>query len=477
MLQHGINVFKQDTAATGVTATAVGIPFFIGAAPCFAGKGYAGKPQYITSFAEARETLGYSAEWRNGEGKPKWSLCQAMYAHLVLNAMSPAIFYNVFNPEKHKTDAVSESFTAANHIITLPKDALYNGALTVAVESSEMQLVDGVDYEAYYTDEGLCVEFLEDGAGYAAEQATVSYETANPDMITAEDIELAVEAVEMCRSSVGIVPDLLCAPGWSSNPAVAAVLAAKAPSINGLFRAKAVVDLDTSDDGADDYSKVLEVKSKNGYSSEDMIVCWPMVKSGNYLFDMSAVVCGVIAKLDNENGGCPYESPSNKAAPITGAVNAKGEEISITIPQADILSVTDGVVTVINNGSWTLWGNYLGCYPTNSDVAKIFICTNRVQDWLCNTFINNYWSYIDKPLKPVIRDALVNSFNSWLNGLTAEGKLYGGEITYNPEYNPAGELINGKITLNAAAASPVPMQRVDLNVEYSVDMLEAAMNG
>lgn len=476
MLQHGINVFKQDTAAAGVTATAVGIPFFIGAAPCFAGKGFAGKPQYITTFPEAKEMLGYSTEWRTAGGKPKWSLCQAAYAHFVLNGMSPAVFYNVFDPEKHKKEAVSEAFAVSSHIARLPFGALNNSALSVSVEGADQPLVSGTDYEAYYIDEGLCIEFLEDGAGYAAEQATVSYETADPDMITTVDIELGVEAVEMCRSTVGVVPDLLCAPGWSSVPAVAAVLAAKAPSINGLFRAKAVVDLDTSAGNASDYSKVLEVKNKNGYTSEDMIVCWPMVKNGDYLFDLSAVVCGVIAKLDNENGGCPYESPSNKPVPITGAVNAMSEEINITTPQADILSVTDGVVTVINNGSWTLWGNYLGCYPTGSDVAKKFICTNRMQDWLCNTFIKNYWSYIDKPLKPVVRDALVNSFNSWLNGLTAEGKLYGGEIEYSPEYNSTGELINGKITLNAAAASPVPMQRVDLNVEYSVDMLEAAMN-
>lgn len=143
----------------------------------------------------------------------------------------------------------------------LPFEALINDTLSVSTEDSGEPLVRDTDYEVYYTDENLCIELLETGAGYSAEHATVSYEAANPGLITAQDIELAVEAVEMCRSTAGIVPDLICAPGWSSVPEVAAVMAAKAPSINGLFKAKAVVDIDSSEVGASDYTKVLEVKN------------------------------------------------------------------------------------------------------------------------------------------------------------------------------------------------------------------------
>lgn len=205
-------------------------------------------------------------------------------------------------------------------------------------------------------------------------------------------------------------------------------------------------------------------------------MCWPMVKSGDYLFDLSVIVCGMIAKVDSGNADCPYESPSNKDLTITGTVNAEGEEINITPPQADMLSITDGVVTVLNNNGWVLWGNYLACFPKISDVAKVFICTNRTQDWLCNTFVNTYRQYIDKPLNPPLRDAIINSFNIWLSGLTAEGKLYGGEIEYRSELNPVTSLMEGKFRLDTKAASPVPAQRIDMHIEYSVDMLEAAMN-
>ena len=233
--------------------------------------------------------------------------------------------------------------------------------------------------------------------------------------------------------------------------------------------------MDINTKTVNDYSKVLKHKTDNGYVSEDMIVCWPMVKSGDYLFDLSVIVCVLIAKVDSGNADCPYESPSNKSVSITGAVCADGTEVTLSLPQADVISVSAGVVTVLNNGGWTLWGNYLGCYPKTSDVAKMFICTNRVQDWICNTFINTFWQYIDKPLTPALRDAIINAFNAWLNGLTAEGKLYGGEIAYTSELNPVTNLMNGMFRLDCQAASPIPAQQIDMHVQYSVDMLEAAL--
>ena len=60
--------------------------------------------------------------------------------------------------------------------------------------------------------------------------------------------------------------------------------------------------------------------------------------------------------------------------------------------------------------------------------------------------------------------------------LFRSGKLYGGEIEYRSELNPVTSLMEGKFRLDTKAASPVPAQRIDMHIEYSVDMLEAAMN-
>lgn len=209
-LKHGINTYKDDTGIVSVQTADVGIPFFIGAAPCHRGKGFTGKPQLANNFAEAEELLGYSTDWRKADGSPAYSLCQAMYAFHKLMGMSPAIYYNVYNPAKHKKSVSAEQITVKDHIAELPADALDDSGLTVTATAA---LVKGTDYDVYYTDNALCVEILPDSAAYSESTVSIAYNIADLTQITSADIEEAVEAVEQCRSVVGIVPDLLAAPG------------------------------------------------------------------------------------------------------------------------------------------------------------------------------------------------------------------------------------------------------------------------
>lgn len=474
-LNHGINTYKSDTKFAAVKTANVGIPFFVGAWPCHTAGGYTGKPQLVTNFEEAKKLGGYSTEWRDAKKDPKWNLCQAMYSHFKLFGMSPAVFFNVFDPSKHKTAVEAAEVAVADHIATITGDAINDENLIV--KSADVSLAKDTDYEVYYDDDKCVIELLKDGSGYSAMALTVSYNAAKVDAITAADIEEAVEKVEECKSRFGIVPDLLLAPGWSQIPSVAAVLAAKAASINGLFKCKAVVDVDTdAATGANTYSKVLEWKNKNGYTDDNMIVCWPLAKVGDYVFDYSVIACGVIANTDSDNGNCPYESPSNKSIAISGLCTKDGTEINLSIQQADVVSYSAGVVTALNFNGWVLWGNYTGCWPASSDVSKYFICTNRMMDFVCNTFVNTYWSHLDRPLTRVRIDAIVNSFNSWLNGLTHEGKLYGGQIEYVAANNPTANLIAGKFALNTRIASPVPAQEINMYEEFDVEYLNSALS-
>lgn len=474
-LNHGINTYKSDTSFSTEKTASVGIPIFIGAWPCHMGGGFTGKPQLVTSYAEAKEAGGYSDEWRTVSGSPKWNLCQAMYAYFVLATMSPAIFCNVYDPSKHKTAVSEEEHNVTEHTVAITGDAIVDNAFVV--KNGGTTLSKDEDFEVYY-DNGECIiELLEDGAAYAADKLTIGYNAANVATITATDIEAAIEQVEECKALFGIVPDLICCPGWSQTPSVAAVMAAKAASINGLFRAKAVVDIDTDGStGASTYDKVLTWKNKNGYTDQNMVVCWPLVKVGDRVYDMSVIACGTMASIDADNGGCPYESPSNKGIAVSGTCDKTGAEINLSIQQADVLSYSAGVVTAINFNGWVLWGNYTGCWPASGDVAEYFICTNRMMDFICNTFVNTYWAQLDRPLTRVRIDSIVNSFNAWLNGLTHEGKLYGGQIEYIADNNPSTGLVAGKFRLDTKAASPVPAQSIDMYVEFDVDYLTQALN-
>lgn len=476
-LQHGINTYKKPTRMVGVTRASVGIPLFVGALPIHkTGKAFEEGPILVNTFDEAAE-YGYSEAWRDTAGAPKWTLCQAAYGFLRLFNMSPCYLVNVFNPAAHKTAVAAADMTVADHAVTLPEDAINDAGLVVKTAGGASgALVKGTDYEVIYTDDACMIELLEDGSAYAATTLNVAYNKADLSQITAAKVEAGFEQAELCKAKYNIIPDLLCAPGWSKNPNVAAVMAAKAPNINGLFHAKAVVDLDTSASCADSYDKVLSYKNNNGYTDENMIVCWPLAKVGDRLFDMSVLVCCVMSRTDANNGDLPYESPSNKTLSLSGLYNAAGTEITLTTLKGDSVSYYDGVVTALNFGGWRIWGNYTGCFPENSDPACAFIPVARMMDFLSNTFVNTFWSFIDRPMNRVLIDAIVNSYNSFMDGLVATEALLGGEIAYVPDNNPAADLLAGKFRLDLQMASALPAQQINLFSEFSVDMLTSAIN-
>ncbi len=473
-LNHGINTYKSDTKFASVTKAQVGIPLFVGAMPIHkSGTSFDEKPILINNFEEFR-ALGYSGAWRDVSGNPKWNLCQAAYGFLLLSGMAPAFFVNVYNPATHKTEVAEAEYDVTDHTVQLPDDAIVDDSFVVKVGTNT--IVKGTDYSVIYTDNACKVELLSTGGNYTATKLKITYNKADLSQITASVIETAFEKAELCKTVYNVVPDLLCCPGWSKNPAVAAVMAAKAQSINGLFRAKAVVDLDTAAAAADSYDDVLTWKSNNGYTDEYMIVCWPLAKIDDMVFDLSVLICGVICRTDTNNGDLPYESPSNKTISITGLCNAAGDDIYLTVQQADIISYSAGVVTILNFGGYVVWGNYTGCWPVNSDVADCFIPTSRMMDFLSNTFVITFWGYVDKPLSRVLIDAIVNSFNSYLDGLTATGALLGGEIAYVEDNNPTADLLGGKFRLDLQMASAVPAQQINLFSEFSVSMLTESLS-
>lgn len=474
-LNHGINTFERDTQFVGVTKGKVGVPLFVGALPIHkVGAAFNGGPILLNNIEEAK-ALGWSDAWRDDSGNPKWNLCQAAYAHLLLFAMAPCFVVNVYDPATNKTAVAAADKSVSDHAVELTEDAIDDSGLVV--KNGETTLTKGTDYAVIYTDTACRIELLSTGTAYSATTLNVAFNKADFTGITASVIEAAFEKAELCKTMWGIVPDLFCAPGWSKNPAVAAVMTAKARSINGLYRAKAVVDIDTAAAAADTYDDVYAYKNANGYDDADMIVCWPLAKVGDKLFDLSVLVCGAMSRIDADNGDLPYESPSNKAVPVTGLVNAAGTDIYLTVQQADALSVADGVVTALNFGGFVLWGNYTGCAPAITDTAKCFIPTGRMQDYLCNAFVNAFWGYVDRPLSRVVIDAIVNSFNSFLDGLIAEGALLGGSIEYVDDNNPAADLLAGRFRLDLQMASPVPAQRIDMYSEFSVSMFTDALNG
>ena len=483
MAKLGVHVYEKATSVQTPKVATVGIPFVVGTAPVqsAAKPAKSNVPVLVTSWDEAVEKLGFSYDWES------YTLCEFMYSHLQLFGAQPVIFCNINDPASMKREEAAADYTVADHRVAVSVDAI---ADTIKVSVAEgageaattRALERDTDYSILYdrddTDTYVCiVELLEDGSAYDAETVSVAYSAADPKTATVADVVDGVAQVDACLTAVGLVPDLIAAPGWSHNTVVAAVMATKAAAVNGLFKGKAVIDADSSEDGVTEYSQLSGYKNKNNFVDVDQILCWPMVQLGDYRFHLSTQLCGLMATVDAGNRGIPYESPSNKNLKMDACVLADGTPVNLTWNQVDLIAGSWGVVTAVNflDSGWVAKGNYTACYPGNTDVKDQFIPVSRMFDFIGNTLIRTFWSKLDKPMTPALRDSILQTCNIWLGGLTGGGYLYGARAEMLAEENPLTSLLDGIITLHIYNAPPVPAQEIDFILEYDVSYMETAL--
>ena len=483
MAKLGVHVYEKATSVQTPKVATVGIPFVVGTAPVqsAAKPAKSNVPVLVTSWDEAVEKLGFSYDWES------YTLCEFMYSHLQLFGAQPVIFCNINDPASMKREEAAADYTVADHRVAVSVDAI---ADTIKVSVAEgageaattRALERDTDYSILYdrddTDTYVCiVELLEDGSAYDAETVSVAYSAADPKTATVADVVDGVAQVDACLTAVGLVPDLIAAPGWSHNTVVAAVMATKAAAINGLFKGKAVIDADSGEDGVTEYSQLSGYKNKNNFVDVDQIMCWPMVQLGDYRFHLSTQLCGLMATVDAGNRGIPYESPSNKNLKMDACVLKDGTPVNLTWNQVDLIAGSWGVVTAVNflDSGWVAKGNYTACYPGNTDVKDQFIPVSRMFDFIGNTLIRTFWSKLDKPMTPALRDSILQTCNIWLGGLTGGGYLYGARAEMLAEENPLTSLLDGIITLHIYNAPPVPAQEIDFILEYDVSYMETAL--
>mgnify|MGYP002856255022 CR=1 FL=1 len=469
MPKHGVFVTEEAISAGTPVAVETGIPFVIGLSPLNQAENPAavGIPVLCTSYAEFVDQFGYSDDWST------YNLCEFAYSHFKLFDMQPAIFVNLLDPSTMNTAVAAADISLTNHKLILDDEAIDDDNLVVKTQGGGgSAYVKGTDYTVYVDADGhVTVEVLSGGACYSATKLNVAYKKVTPSSVTAASVATGLESIDLCMTGLGVVPDLICAPGFSENASVSAVMAAKADSINGMFRGMALVDISTT--SADSYDDVTTVKANASVTSDMEIACWPMAKLDDKVFHMSTLLAGVIAETD-EDYGAPYASPSNKDIPVTALCLSDGTEINLTLTQANILNA-NGVLTALNfMGGFKIWGNYTAAYPDSTDVKEYFIPIRRMFNWVGATLIKTFWARLDGPLTRVLIDSIVDAANIWMNGLTGSGYILGGRVEYAEEDNPTTSLMAGIIKLHVYMTPPSPMQELDFELEYDVSYVEAA---
>lgn len=287
---------------------------------------------------------------------------------------------------------------------------------------------------------------------------------------SAEDFQTkaiaGIEYIELCKTQLGLVPDLILCPGKDNVSAVQAVMMAKAASINEKYQARAVVAVD----GAT-YTAAITAKNSGSFNEWGIIV-YGYPKLGDVRYNGTIFEAARMTATDADNNGIPYESPSNKYVPMDSLVSSTGTVLDLSESQANLLNAA-GINTFINQGGqWTAWGNYTGAYPTSADVVDYFIPVARMFDYVRKVVTNTFRDKVDKPLDRRLLDSINDSVNMWLNGLVGAGYLIGARCELLGSENPTTDLMAGIIKFHIYMTPPGPAQEIDFILEYDPSYLE-----
>lgn len=488
--QHGVRTSEVATSILPTTEVDSALPVIVGTAPvCMTDPTNVNKPVLCHSYDEFVQQFGYVPPALNsasGLQEYAFTLCEAAYALFALFNVGPAVFINVLDPTTHKKTATTVTITLDSKTgsATVAEAGIIPSSVTIT-PSDAGAYTQGEDYEIAFDDDGnLIVTSLQDeGGGFkctTGTSLTFAADVLDPTLVDEDDViggvdvsgnKSGFELVGEVYPRFGLVPGTLIAPGYSSDPSVAAVMAAKSTGISGRFNAMCAVDVPA--DTVKTYSAVTSWKQTNNYTDARQIVCWPLLSLDGVKYHLSTQMAALMAQVDGENDGTPYVSPSNHGVQCTATVLADGSEVWLDLEEAAYLN-GQGVVTAINQTSgWTAWGNRTGAYPGTTDVKDNFIPIRRMFNWIGNTLITTFWSRIDAPISRRLIDTIIDSANIWLNGLSARQYILSGRVAFLESENTTTDLMDGIINFHVYICPPSPARDISFAMEYDVNGLTA----
>lgn len=473
-INHGIQTGESPTriqAITQIGNTCVAI----GTAPVnLATDPKVNEPILCFDEAEAFKYFG------GGNNVEDYTLLEAINVFFKTYKTGPLVLINVLDPAKHKTAVTDEAVTLINKFAKIATKGIKLDATFKLKVGSDIK-VKGTDYTvSFNSDGGIDIVGLTfDGA------CTISYEKLNPSAITKQDVIGGVDVatgkltgislINSVFTSIGRVPTIGIAPGFSHEPTVGLALTSAMQNINEIFKGIALTDIDSTTTTT--YTAVGAWKNNNSYTEPEQFNLWPMVKIGKTKYHMSTLAAATIYKTDEKNEGIPKKSPSNEAIKITGLCLADGTSVNLTLSQANALN-DQGVATGLNFiGGWKLWGNRTGCYPANHDIKDNMLPVKRMFLWDNVNFTLNFWNKVDNPGDKKLINLIVESYQDYYNGLTNLGHILGGKITFDESENPLTSLLAGKYRFDRKFSPPGVAELIVSYIEYDPEYMKTLFGG
>ena len=287
-----------------------------------------------------------------------------------------------------------------------------------------------------------------------------------------------LQLVDTLFSQFGFTAKLIIAPGFSTIPAVATEMIAKA-NLKSV-RAMALIDAPVG------YTvqQVINARGAGGilnYSDYRAVICYPHVKvwdtttNTERLETLSARLAGVIARTDHEKGY--WWSPSNQE--LQGIIGIERQiTASVNDPNTEANQLNAaGIVTVFNNfgTGYRVWGNRSSAFPSKTDPLN-FINIQRTADIIAESLEYYALQWLDKPVQVAI-DGVLSGVNAFIRTLVGRGALVDGYCYFPKDQNPPSELASGHLTFAYHIMPPPPAERITFLEVIDIDLLKKVVGG
>jgi phage tail sheath protein FI len=275
--------------------------------------------------------------------------------------------------------------------------------------------------------------------------------------IVGDGVSTGLQAFIAAGPELGIIPRLICAPGFTSQRSVgeANPVCAALPAICEKLLAHAVVDGPaTTEQDAIDWRETI--------ASQRLIPVDPAVKvfedGVSVVQPLSPAVIGIGVRRDHEMQGRPFHSWANQ--PVQGIVGpSRPINFSLTDGATEgqrLLSANIGVLLRGEMGVESAIGPggfiFVGTDNAGEDDLWRFYNVTRGRDFIHLMLLRTLRFYLGRfNVTGQTVQAILNTMETGLRNLKADGDILGFEIKFTRDQNTPEELRQGRFTVTFAA--------------------------
>lgn len=470
---HGIYTSEQATSVSAPITSDAALTIVVGTAPIHTVAGDPAKvtnvPVMVNNYEGAVKAFGYSDDFKT------WTICAAVDYFFRVRGVGPLVIINVYDGEY--TEQEVETLTTEQ-----VSGKATEGSVWVTLEDGT-RLTEGTDYTITYAEDNFTVTAKETVTG---KKVTIHYHpAATVPSFTKEDIiggvdekgqASGIEVAAKVYPVLGKVGGILIAPCYSKEPEVSAALLAKSHEMNGSWEVVSYIELNSSAEGATTYTDVKEKKEAQGLTDTSQYAIWLWGMVGEKKYPPDVVAAAQTGYVDSQNDDVPYNSPSNKATPLTGACLEDGTPVYLDQEEANFVNEC-GVATLLNRNGWRVWGNRTAAYPASTDVKDVFLSVRRMMNWRRNNFVLTFFQKVDEPANYRLIESIVDSYNQTGNYYVSQGYCAVDQIEFRTDENPVTDILGGIIRFHSMFSPYPPAETIETTFEFDPNALATALSG